>query len=46
MKKIFLTILAGMFALTGCNAETTKKSNNQMANDKMKKCLVVFFSHA
>lgn len=46
MKKIFLTILAGMFALTGCNAETTKKSNNQIANDKMKKCLVVFFSHA
>ena len=43
MKKIFLTILAGVFALTSCNAQN---KNEQMVNDKMKKCLVVFFSHA
>lgn len=40
MKKLFLTILAGIVALTGCNAQTTK------TNEQMKKCLVVFFSHA
>ena len=45
MRKLFLTILAGIVALTGCNAQTTK-TNEQMVNDKMKKCLVVFFSHA
>ncbi len=45
MRKLFLTILAGIVALTGCNAQTTK-TNEKMVNDKMKKCLVVFFSHA
>ena len=45
MRKLFLTILAGIVALTGCNAQTTKK-NEQMVNEQMKKCLVVFFSHA
>ena len=41
MKKIFLTILAGIVALTGCNAQTTKNETNMS-----KKALVVFFSHA
>ncbi|MBQ7192569.1 MAG: NAD(P)H-dependent oxidoreductase [Paludibacteraceae bacterium] len=45
MRKLFLTILVSIVALTGCNAQTTK-TNEQMVNDKMKKCLVVFFSHA
>ena len=34
MRKLFLTILAGIVALTGCNAQTTK-TNEQMVNDKM-----------
>ena len=41
MKKILLTILTGMFALTGCNAQTTKNETNMS-----KKALVVYFSHA
>ena len=41
MRKLFLTILAGIVALTGCNAQTTKKETNMN-----KKALVVFFSHA
>ena len=41
MNKIFLTILAGVFALTSCNAQTTKSETNMS-----KKALVVFFSHA
>ena len=45
MRKLFLTILVSIVVLTGCNAQTTK-TNEQMVNDKMKKCLVVFFSHA
>ena len=45
MRKLFLTILVGMFALMSCNAQTTK-TNEKMVNDKMEKCLVVFFSHA
>ena len=45
MKKLFLTLLAGIVALTSCNAQTTK-NNDKMVNERMKKCLVVFFSHA
>ena len=41
MRKLFLTILAGLVALTGCNAQTTKNETNMS-----KKALVVFFSHA
>lgn len=41
MRKLFLTILALVAALTGCNAQTTKKETNMN-----KKALVVFFSHA
>ena len=41
MRKLILTILAGVFALTNCNAQTTKKETNMN-----KKALVVFFSHA
>ena len=41
MKKIFLTILAGIVALASCNAQTTKNETNMS-----KKALVVFFSHA
>ena len=41
MKKILLTILTGMFALVGCNAQTTKNETNMS-----KKALVVYFSHA
>ena len=41
MKKLFLTVLAGLVALTGCNAQTTKNETNMS-----KKALVVFFSHA
>ena len=41
MKKILLTILTGMFALAGCNAQTTKNETNMS-----KKALVVYFSHA
>lgn len=41
MRKLILTILASVFALTGCNAQTTKKATNMN-----KKALVVFFSHA
>jgi len=41
MRKLILTILAGIVALTGCNAQTTKKETNMN-----KKALVVFFSHA
>ncbi len=41
MRKLFLTILAGIVALTVCNAQTTKKETNMN-----KKALVVFFSHA
>ena len=44
MKKILFTLLAAL-TLTSCNAQTTKK-NEQMVNEQMKKCLVVFFSHA
>ena len=41
MRKLILTILAGVLALTSCNAQTTKKETNMN-----KKALVVFFSHA
>lgn len=41
MRKLFLTILALVAALMGCNAQTTKKET-----DMNKKALVVFFSHA
>ena len=41
MRKLILTILAGVIALAGCNAQTTKKETNMS-----KKALVVFFSHA
>ena len=40
MRKILFTLLAAL-ALTGCNAQTTKKETNMS-----KKALVVFFSHA
>ena len=42
MKKILFTLLA-VLALTGCNAQN---KNEKMVNEQMKKCLVVFFSHA
>ena len=41
MRKLILTILAGVIALASCNAQTTKKETNMS-----KKALVVFFSHA
>ncbi|MBR1785672.1 MAG: NAD(P)H-dependent oxidoreductase [Paludibacteraceae bacterium] len=41
MRKLILTILAGVIALASCNAQTTKKATNMN-----KKALVVFFSHA
>ena len=41
MRKLILTILAGVLTLMGCNAQTTKKETNMN-----KKALVVFFSHA
>lgn len=41
MRKLFLTLIALVAALTGCNAQTTKKET-----DMNKKALVVFFSHA
>ncbi len=41
MRKLILTLIAGVLALTGCNAQTTKKATNMN-----KKALVVFFSHA
>ena len=41
MRKLILTILAGVLALTSCTAQTTKKETNMN-----KKALVVFFSHA
>lgn len=41
MRKLILTLLAGVLALTSCNAQTTKKETNMN-----KKALVVFFSHA
>jgi flavodoxin len=42
MRKILFTLLAAL-ALTGCNAQN---KNEKMVNEQMKKCLVVFFSHA
>ena len=42
MKKILFTLLAAL-AITGCNAQN---KNEKMVNEQMKKCLVVFFSHA
>ena len=41
MRKLILTILLGVIALAGCNAQTTKNETNMN-----KKALVVFFSHA
>jgi len=43
MKHKFLTLLAAMAVCISCSA---KNKNEKMVNEKMKKCLVVFFSHA
>ena len=43
MRKLLFTLLAAMMVCVGCNA---KQSNEKMVNDKMKKSVVVFFSHA
>ncbi len=42
MRKILFTLLAAL-TITGCNAQN---KNEEMVNEQMKKCLVVFFSHA
>ena len=42
MKAKVLTLLAGILALTSCNAQTTKNETNMNS----KKAIVVFFSHA
>ena len=41
MRKFYLIIFAGIVALMGCHAQTTKNEANMS-----KKALVVFFSHA
>ena len=43
MKHKFLTLLAAMAVCISCNAQN---KNEKMVNEQMKKCLVVFFSHA